>query len=178
MASLVESFIQDPSESLLEQCTKEQLLRIAEHYEVDISDRKLKESVKACLRDGLFEAGVLGRQQVSSPVFSVVPNPGTLTFEQQKELLQLQLKQQLELERLKFEKEVELETIKHKTECAKLEVQQHQLQLVKEGKLSDMGRADSFEASGGKSSQCDLVNNLRLLPRFSESDPDSFFFSV
>ena len=28
---------------------------------------------------------------------------------------------------------------------------------------------------GGKSSQGDLVNNLRLLPRFSESDPDSFF---
>ena len=150
MASLVESFIQEPSQALLEQCTKEQLLRIAEHYEVDIPDKKLKESVKTCLRDGLFEAGVLCWQPVSSPVTSVVPNPGALTFEQQKELLQLQLKQQLELERLKFEKEVELETIKHKTECAKLEMQQHQLQLVREGKLSDMGRADSFEASGGQ----------------------------
>ena len=40
MASLVESFTQDPSESLLEQCTKEQLLRIAEHYGIDIPDKK------------------------------------------------------------------------------------------------------------------------------------------
>lgn len=83
MASLVQDFIQDPSESLLGQCTKEQLLRIAEHYGVSILDKKLKESVKAGLKDGLFEAGVLYRQPGSSSVASMVPSPGTLTFEQQ-----------------------------------------------------------------------------------------------
>lgn len=60
-------------------------------------------------------------------------SPGNLTFEQQKELLQLQLKQQLEVERLRFEKELQLDFIKQKTECVRLEVQKYQLQLVKEG---------------------------------------------
>lgn len=86
----MESFIQDPSDSLLEQCTNEQLLRIAEHYEVDIANKKLKEDGgEKGLKDCLFEAEVLCLQPVSSP--------GTLTFEQQKELLQFQLKQQLEI---------------------------------------------------------------------------------
>lgn len=54
MASLVQDFSQDPSESLLDQCTKEQLLRIVERYGVDILDKKFKDSVKAGLTDGLF----------------------------------------------------------------------------------------------------------------------------
>ena len=56
-----------------------------------------------------------------------------------------------------------------------MEVQQYQLQLVKEGKLSDVSRAENHEATEGRNSQFDLVNNLHLLPKFSESDPDTFF---
>lgn len=59
----MESFIQDHSESSLEQCTKEQLFRIAEHCEVDIPD-KLKECEN--------------QQPVGSPVTCVVPNPECL----------------------------------------------------------------------------------------------------
>ncbi len=175
MSSLVETFIQNPSEAILEQCTKEQLLKISEHYEVDIPDRKLKETVKTCLKCCLIEAGILSLQPASASVASIEVTSGTLTFEQQKELLQLQLKQQLELERLRFEKEVEIETIKHKTERAKLDVQQYQLELVKEGKLSDVSRVDSGKVPDVRASQFDLVNNLRLLPKFNETDPDTFF---
>ncbi len=94
------------------------------------------------------------RSSVSSTEFS----SRTLTSEQQKELLQLQLKQQLELERARFEKDVETETIKHKTECAKLDVQQYQLGLVKEGKLSDVSRVESCKVPEVRASQFDLVN--------------------
>ena len=52
MASLLESYIQDPSASLLQQCTKEQLPGTAEHYKIYIQDKTLKESVKTCLKDG------------------------------------------------------------------------------------------------------------------------------
>ena len=45
MTSFIDNFVQNPSESLLEQCTKDQLLKIAEHYGVDVVDKKLKESV-------------------------------------------------------------------------------------------------------------------------------------
>lgn len=44
------------------------------------------------MKEGLFEAGFLREQEVSSPVTGMV----------QKELLQLQLKQQLEVERLRL----------------------------------------------------------------------------
>lgn len=53
MATLGESFIQDPAESLLDQCTKEQLLKVAEHCDIEIADKKIKESVKTCLKEGL-----------------------------------------------------------------------------------------------------------------------------
>lgn len=51
-------------------------------------------------------------------------------------------------------------------------MQQYQLQLVKDGKLSDVS---SHVAAEDRTSHFDLVNNLRLLPKFSESDPDTFF---
>lgn len=127
----------------MDQCTKGQLLKVAEHYDIEIADTRSKKSVKACLKGGLVKAGVLCQQEVNSPVTGVVPNPGNLTFEQQKELLQLQL----EVERLRGEKELQLESLKHKTECVRLEVQQYQLQLVNEGKLADVGQAGHTDAS-------------------------------
>ncbi len=125
---------------------------------------------------GTTDIGVLLEQPVSSQTVGLVSGPSNLTFEQQKELLQLQLKQQLELERLRFEREVQLETLKHKTEQAKLEVQHYRLELVKEGRSSEGFRTeDGQEMAAGRDSHMDLVNNLCLLPKFSESDPDTFF---
>ena len=56
MAS-VEDFVRSPSEDLLEQCTKEQLLKIAEHFQ--ISDKRLKETIKHTLKGRLLEEGIL-----------------------------------------------------------------------------------------------------------------------
>ena len=136
-------------------------------------DKKLKETVKTCLKEGLFEKGILCRQPVVSPVVSLA-GVGTLTFEQQKELLELQLRQQVELDTLRFDKEIQLQTMKQTTERTRLEVQQYQLQLVKDGKLSDVSGIGGHKVRG-RSTQFDLVNNLRLVPKFSELDPDMFF---
>lgn len=46
MGSVVEDFIQTPSVELLEQCTKYKLLKIAEHFGVKVSDKRLKENIK------------------------------------------------------------------------------------------------------------------------------------
>jgi len=48
----VEDFVASPSEELLDNCTKEQLIKIAEHYaiEIDSNDKKLKENLKAVLK--------------------------------------------------------------------------------------------------------------------------------
>lgn len=46
MASIVKDFVNSPSEELFEQCTKDQLLKIAEHYGIEVLDHKLKDIVK------------------------------------------------------------------------------------------------------------------------------------
>lgn len=55
----VASFVQSPSEDLLGSCTKEQLLKLVEYYDVDIGEKRLKEEIKVSLRAALMERGVL-----------------------------------------------------------------------------------------------------------------------
>jgi len=58
-----------------------------------------------------------------------------------------------------------------------LDVEQARLQLIRDGKLP-VG-ADELGRSGSSSDQFsggfDISGNLRLLPKFSERDPDTFF---
>ncbi len=128
MSSVLSSFVQAPSELALELCTKEQLFEIAEHYQIEIVDKKLKETVKAGLKQGLQEVGVFLGQSASSEGASFHSSP-SLTFEQQRELLQMQL------------------------EIARLQ---------------NANRPEGV-------SQFDVSQNLRLLPKFDESDPDTYF---
>jgi len=59
MSSTLISFVKVPSEVALDLCTKEQLIEIAEHYQIEIVDKKLKETVNAVLKQSLKEIGVL-----------------------------------------------------------------------------------------------------------------------
>lgn len=114
---------------------------------------------------------------------------GHLTFEQQKELLLLQLahkkdkqqweverqKMEIEKQRLEFEKQVAIERLCCETEQAKIDLQATRLGLVREGKVS----GEVWQEGDGSSSSLrspDVVNNLRLLPKFNERNPDVFFF--
>lgn len=45
----VTGFVQFPSDELLNSCTKEQLLKIVEHYDDDIGEKQLKEEIKGSL---------------------------------------------------------------------------------------------------------------------------------
>lgn len=92
----IEEF-KSPREDLLEKCTEDQLLKLAEHYEISNADknRKLKDQIKSELKTALFEKNVLvttpDQPLPSDPSPPSVPSTGHLTFEQQKELLQLQI---------------------------------------------------------------------------------------
>ncbi|KAL1276791.1 hypothetical protein QQF64_036414 [Cirrhinus molitorella] len=61
MSSLIEDFFTFPSEILLERCTKEELLQVAEHFDVEVTsnDKKLKETLLKVVKDALVERGVL-----------------------------------------------------------------------------------------------------------------------
>ncbi|KAL7400079.1 hypothetical protein ABVT39_006267, partial [Epinephelus coioides] len=113
-----------PSEEALERCTKEQLIKLADHYSVDVGDRKLKGEIKVALKVKLVELGIFRSVPVplAPPAVSLPVQVQGLTFEQQKELLLLQM----EHDKIKFEmeakKQLELEVIRQQTEKVKLEL--------------------------------------------------------
>ncbi len=74
MSSIVEDFLAYPKEILLERCTKEEILQIAEQFDVEVtsSDKKLKETLMEVVKSALSERGVLEvRAQVINPEESV-----------------------------------------------------------------------------------------------------------
>ncbi|XP_055788765.1 uncharacterized protein LOC129861392 [Salvelinus fontinalis] len=197
MASFVDEFIRFPSEELLELGTKEQLLKIAEYYKVEISDKRLKNSIRLILKANLMESGVLevttgpASAEESSPrnVTMAIPSvsPSSLLFEQQKELLLLQLehdrqhdREKLNHDRVKYEREL---AFKQDMEMAKIKLQQERIELIREGKISgeSLFWEGDQELPRGRSSfgrapdTFDIVGNLRLLPQFNEKDPETFF---
>lgn len=147
MAS-VEDFVQSPSEELLNSCIKDQLLQLVQHYGVDVGDGKLKDEIKLCLRSVLVHRRVLpGKDETvnGTDLFS-------LTFEQKKELLLLEMeKEKMAMEQMRITLERE-----------RVQLEQEKLRM-----------ATSENSSPRR--EFDVVSNLRLVPKFEESDPDTFF---
>lgn len=47
-------------------CTKEQLMQIAEHYKINVTDKKRKAEVKGIILSALAESGVLEKRELLS----------------------------------------------------------------------------------------------------------------
>ena len=66
----VEEFVKAPSQELLEELAKDNLLRVAEHYEIEIPDKRVRESsIRTAVIAGLIE----------HHVFVCLPRPGACT---------------------------------------------------------------------------------------------------
>ncbi len=78
----VEDFVEAPSVEFVEQCTKEQLLKLAEHYDKYVSDRRLKENVKAIVLANLYDLGVL--KSTTVPPAGVPPAEGKTAVRERK----------------------------------------------------------------------------------------------
>lgn len=77
---------------------------------------------------------------------------------------------QLEQERLRLEVERE----KTRSEQPNIELQKYRLNIIREGGLNT-GTGDVYS---GASQVFDTAGNLRLVPKFNERDPDTFFYVV
>lgn len=162
--SEVEEFIETPTEEAFGKLSKAQLITVAEHYEVSLTsnDKRNKQMLKILLREALV------KKELMSPATDLEFNL-TLSFEQQKELLLLQLdksrhqlqEQQVLAEKCKFEREIELG--KQELERERLAIERKRLALIEEGKI------------GSSPSHPDITKNIRLLPKFDEADVDTFF---
>ncbi|KAK5604470.1 hypothetical protein CRENBAI_016717 [Crenichthys baileyi] len=102
----VEDFSKSPSVEFLEQCTREQLIKIAEHYKICVG-------VKTILRENLIEMGVLILPPKPDDLVSQFAHPDlSLDFEQQKEMLKLRMQ-------LEKEKELALATLRQQADLDK-----------------------------------------------------------
>lgn len=70
-------------------------------------------------------------------------------------------------------RQIEIEKIQQQTEKMQLDLQQYKLNLIHNGKLSCTVSEESLSRSGHVT--FDVRANLRLMPRFNERDPDTFF---
>ena len=133
-------FYDAPSAVFLDTCKKDQLLEIAEHYDIVVREGMLKDELKVFVLLTLFEKGVLQKEPGAEPALTKPAVPvrqeGALSFHQQRELLLLQL----ELEQTKL-------------------------------RVLDRDESRSVPARDGR----DLSASLRLVPKFNERDPDTFF---
>lgn len=104
MAS-VEDYLRAPSEELLERCSREQLVKTTEYYELDVGDKIMKENIRVIVKANLFETGAKRHKLLVAgaglDVSDVPSNEAELTFEQRRELLLLET----ERERAKTEPE-------------------------------------------------------------------------
>lgn len=80
MTSNIDEFVRNPSEDILNEFSKDQLLALANHYNVELSvaDKRLKESLKSILISALMEQNVL---EVEQTVSTVQASRMSLTYE-------------------------------------------------------------------------------------------------
>lgn len=180
MANIAE-FVEAPSCGGLNKFMKDQLLRVSDHYKIDISDKRAnKEVLKSEIKAFLSDLGVLTltEEEPCSVLEEKWPGesvdgsrqwPGMvaagLTFEQQRELFLLQSQERIDMERLWIEQ-------------TRLDIEKTKLELIKEGKLAagEAGVSDARSWVSRPSDQdFDIVRNLHLVPKFNEKDPETFF---
>ncbi|KAM3582751.1 uncharacterized protein V6R79_025465, partial [Siganus canaliculatus] len=135
MASLA-AFFEAPSVAFLKTCKKDELSRIADHFCITVPERVHKDELRDVIVSSLFDQGVLQQREkeVSEEQLSqkgslkVASQVAELTFEQQKELLSMQLEQ----EKLRRQEMFELEKLRQNTEKMRLELEHCKLQLMRE----------------------------------------------
>ncbi|KAL2086091.1 hypothetical protein ACEWY4_017150 [Coilia grayii] len=162
--SEIDNFVATPTGEAFNSFTKDQLVLLADRFEVPLTsnDKRSKLAVKTLVREELVKREILSPAELCD--FASV-----LTFEQQKELLLLQIdyskyhlkEQEFLVEKCRLERELELG--KQGVEKERLSLECVRLDLIGEGKIE----------SGAKN--VDITKNIRLLPKFDESDVDTFF---
>lgn len=169
----LDKFFAAPSDQVLDTLTKEQLCDVSDHYNFELGLRKNAKlsQIRQVVRTKLAERKVLPSiasmdelepEGASTPRASLGESRSNfgLTFEQQKELLEMQQRER-EAERREREAERQLEYNKIKSDR---EIALERFRLIAEGKIiSDTGG----DVPIGPARALDISNMARLLPRFN-----------
>ena len=129
--SVVEEFIESPSEVLLLNCTKDQLVEIAEHYDISLTtdDRRLKETLFKAVVVGLVGKAILPESEespVSHPAAEVSVASSSLEYELKLREYKLE-EHKLQLEAAKLRVERENRIVKEKEIAKDIEMKKLEL---------------------------------------------------
>ncbi|XP_073785824.1 uncharacterized protein [Danio rerio] len=203
MSSVLDDFFACPSEALIERCTKEELIQIAERFSIDLTthDKKKKDTLIATLKRSLVERGVLEVRTAvlcESSVFSScdIDVESELKFPE----MSIQEKQlYLDAEKLRAdregramkeretEREFEARKLEQQLSVRKLELelerereerafQLKKLELELAAKRAETPRADVHPVPEQSSALVfDVHRNMRLVPPFSEKEVEKYF---
>lgn len=202
--SAVEEFLKAPSERVFATLTKDQLLSVADHYQLELTIPKSsrKDQLFEFIHSSLVERQVLSvgetskEEQVLDTLSGANPTitqsldtstsssmqsltASQLTFEQQRALLQMQLEhKKLEAQEREKDRLLEIERLKH-NELLELEkLKQQELEREIQSKRLDLiaeGKISASGSGGGLSQHSGLSGMIKFLPKFNERDPDVFF---
>lgn len=78
--SSVEDFLQNPSDGLLDVCTKDELIKLAEHFEIEIPGQARKDHILCVVKENLVQSGVLSESSKGTDFRNVTPQ---VTFPKQ-----------------------------------------------------------------------------------------------
>ncbi|KAI9519731.1 hypothetical protein NQZ68_025870 [Dissostichus eleginoides] len=128
----IDAFIRAPSQEALGNFSMEQLLVIAEHFSVEVvGDKRLKSTIKASIVSALSKTGVFPAEKEG--VVKPLLQASSLSFEQQKEMLLLQLSHDKMRYEMEFEKEIAVERMRQETEKAKIDMEGQRLSMGRDG---------------------------------------------
>ncbi len=134
MVSKVEEFISAPSQELLNDLTKDQLVELAGYYKINLvsQDKRLKDNIKSLVKMELIERGVLDSQssEGESQFVNTTSTMSQLTFEQQKQLLLIQTDMKEKL--LEAQNRVEMSKVQLQQQ---LDLERYRLDLIRDGKM-------------------------------------------
>lgn len=178
----LDEFVKDPKQDVLLSITRDELLRVAGHYKVEVKSGLSKADLQEKLLGELHGRGVFGEVEKVVVETPASPEPGKTVPELTAPPLG---KTALEWKRLELrEKEIEWEREKIKIEADRQtlrerEQREHELR-VKDLEFAQALRVKELdlkarESGVPRSDQFDVPRNIRVVPPFNEDEVDKFF---
>lgn len=152
----MEDFEAQPTLKKFNSCTKEQLIKIAEHFTMAINKNLKKQIIRSELWSALYEKGVL-------PCDPSISMSSTAEKQVSAELLWLK---ELEIEMRRLE--VKEKELNNDVELRRLEIEG---QLC----LKELELKHSSFSSASRSDDFDFTKCIRLVPPFNDQDADKYF---
>ncbi|KAL2103146.1 hypothetical protein ACEWY4_000014 [Coilia grayii] len=178
----LEDYISAPTQEALLLITRDELLRVAGHYKVEVRGGISKADLQEKLIGELYDRGLFGEAakvvpdppstpDAGKPISDLPPPVGKAALEWKR--LELREKE-IEWEREKVKLEAERQTVRER------EQREHELRL-KDLEFAQALRVKELDIKAResgvflKSDQFDVTRNTRVLPPFREDEVDKFF---